>query len=289
MPIKNSDNPVLKSMPADRPNFLEGHTTAARGDTDEEWASSAACRNANGDRNTTDRNTVDVRTTSRISPRLRFGLERKAYDKLTVLIPGTWAPLLGPLPAWYSPSPRPRTLHAYLKETVFPDEAIFVYRWNRWGLTAAARHQQRIAAARQLLEILRSIRVKSLRIVGHSHGANVASMATRNDLVPGRRGLHVDTLVLLNPAVDRDGKCGMYHPDMNRVGDLSVPLEERRFFTFHSVRDATLASQWAQNYQHTELGRYETLRDNIAPDDHWSSTFPEVWRHNRLDQLIRTA
>jgi hypothetical protein len=215
--------------------------------------------------------------------------EAKTYDTLTVLIPGTWAPLLGPLPAWYIPSNQPLSLHAYLRESVFPGEEIRVFRWNRWGVTPAARHRQRLAAAERLRQCLQNVRAKHLRIIGHSHGANIATMITRDDQVRQLSGIHVDTLVLLNPAVDRDGSFAEYHPDMNHVGDLSVPIERRRFFTFHSVRDPALRDKWAQNYQHTDLARHEMLRGNVAATHHWSSTFPEVWQYHRLAKLVRAA
>jgi hypothetical protein len=216
-----------------------------------------------------------------------FQLTKKSYDTLTVLVPGTFAPL-GPLPIWYMDAPNGRSLYSYLQE-VFVGQEIYVHHWNSWGATEAARHRQRVTAAKQLLRDLQGVRVGVLRILGHSHGANVASMATRDDLIPRRRGLQVRTLVLLSPAVDPFGEYAEYYPDMNNIGDLSADLEDRRFFTFHPVYDSVLDGQWAQDYRHTTLAGYETLHDAIAPGDHWSSTYRRIWElpGNRLADLIR--
>jgi hypothetical protein len=222
--------------------------------------------------------------------RLPLELERKEYDTLTVLVPGTFAPV-GPLPTWYEASADRRSLNAYLQEHVFPGEEFYVFHWNSWGLTSYMRHRQRVNAAKRLLRELQSVPIRNLRIVGHSHGANVASMVTRDDLIRRRHGLHVHTLVLLSPAVEPREKSDRYHPDMHHVGDKSLPVEERRFFTFHPEYDGVLATRWGQNYQHTALARYEKLHGKIAPNHHWSSTFPDIWEAeaNRLADLIRAA
>jgi len=287
MSSKDTDHLVWKGNPAARRHDSHErgeHTAGGSARTVKVRAPSAAWWNAafGG------RDAPAVRAASAPSPSLPYSLERKSYDTLTVLVPGTFAPL-GPLPTWYLPSAGAPSLFDYLRDAVFPGEDLYVHRWNSWGLTPAARHRRRVDAAKRLLRDLQNVRVNVLRIIGHSHGANVAAMTTRNDLVRRRRGLHVDTLVLLSPAVDPHENCVGYYPDMEQVGDLSVPLEHRRFFTFHPVSDRILASDWAQNYRHTELARHETLRDAIAPNNHWSSTFPDVWETaaNQLADLVR--
>jgi hypothetical protein len=310
MPSQHADNSVWKSNPTSRQNVSQKRidsserrvhrerkapATPSQVRTAKERAPSAAWWNAAfGGRDVVIPQTKNARadnaqTFTGPSRGLPYALEQKHYDTLTVLVPGTFAPL-GPLPTWYHPTNGTLSLFDYLRDVVFPGEDLYVHRWNSWGLTAASRHRQRVAAAQRLLRELRQVSVDVLRIIGHSHGANVATMATRDDLVPEMPGLKVETLVLLSPAIDLSEDGVGYAPQMDNVGDPSVPLEERRFFTFHPEEDGILGTAWGRNYQHTELARHETLFGEIAPNNHWSSTYSDVWEmvDNRLADRIRT-
>lgn len=192
-------------------------------------------------------------------------------NSMTVLVHGTYS-VFG---VWWKPG---GSLHEYLKVNVFPD----VYDGNRYfRWSGKAEHDARVTAAERLIEWCdkHASGVEILRLISHSHGANVANIATH-------LGLKVCTLIHLAPAVplaDYEHKK-MYLPNMANVSS-------KRFFNFYPETDKVLAGyDWRQNYQHGDIPedvrKAATEIEIEGSDSHFAPTRPKRWEEYDMPEIV---
>lgn len=217
--------------------------------------------------------TVAAHCMARVKPgRLEPYLGRAADDKpdsptrpmkrsMTVIVHGTFARNQ----SWYRPG---GDFHTYVKRHVFPD----VYAGKdffRWSGRYSDRARR--TAARKLKHWCESHPARKLRLIGHSHGANVINLATK-------RGLPACTLILLSPPV-RDE----YLPDMSRVSSGEL-------FNVHSRIDlvVSLLDRSRQSYENTAVAAHENRRF-CALAGHSKSHEPKRWEKRDIPQLVRSV
>jgi hypothetical protein len=186
---------------------------------------------------------------------------RPMKRSMTVIVHGTFARNR----SWYRPG---GDFHTYIKRHVFPD--VYAGRdFFRWSGRYSDRARK--SAARKLKHWCETHPTRKLRLIGHSHGANVINLATR-------RGLSACTLILLSPPV-RDE----YLPDISRVSSGT-------FFNIHSRIDlvVSLLDRSRQNYRHTTVRDHEK-RLPCALAGHSKSHEPKRWKKKDIPQFVRSV
>lgn len=181
-------------------------------------------------------------------------------DSITVLIHGTRSQAA----IWYKPG---SPFHRYVQSHGFSDvySGRDYFRW-RGAPTPAAREQ----GARDLIAWCRAHPAAKYRFIGHSHGANVANLATQKRLG------NICTLIHLSPPAMVE-----YLPDLNYVSS-------GQFFTIHPEIDNIVAEVPGaeQDYQsYPSLRRHETVV-LCARRNHWSSTFVSNWRRHDIARIV---
>jgi predicted esterase len=186
---------------------------------------------------------------------------RRMRRSMTVIVHGTFARNQ----SWYQPG---GDFHSYIKEHVYPD----VYAGNdffRWS--GRYSDPARKTAARKLKHWCETHPTRKLRLIGHSHGANVINLATS-------RGLPACTLILLSPPV-RDE----YLPDMSQVSSGKIFNIHSRFDLVVSLLDGS-----RQSYKNTTVAAHESPRI-CALRGHSKSHEPKRWRKKNIPRLVRSV
>ncbi len=179
---------------------------------------------------------------------------------MTVLIHGTFAHDQ----EWYQPG---GDFQTYIKQNVFPDlyGSDDFFRWSgRYS------DRERRKAAKSLVEWCAAHPASILRLIGHSHGANVANIATT-------LGLATCTLIHLSPPVHEE-----YLPDMPQVSS-------GRFYNLHSRIDLVVfIDGGGQNYKRTTVETSE-VEKICAFAGHAKSHGPDRWEAIKGGDLVRQA
>jgi hypothetical protein len=174
-------------------------------------------------------------------------------DSLSVVIHGTWATN----EEWWRPG---GDFFDYLRRElriadVYAGEKPF--RWS--GLN---RDQDRRAAAQALFEWIRDhAKTKSLSIYAHSHGANVAMLATR-------LGLEINRLVMMSPPVRQDYFANWQH--------VRAP------YNLQANRDAVVAIARGGR----TFGLAHVKERELSANGHSSTHSPAVWRAEKVPRWL---
>ena len=178
---------------------------------------------------------------------------------MTVIIHGTFARHHD----WYQPG---GNFHTYIRNNVYADVyggADFFFWSGRWS------HPARVNAARKLVAWCALHPARSLRLISHSHGANVANLATA-------MGLRTGTLIHMSPPVHN-----RYMPNMTNVSCQT-------FFNVHPTIDLVVfIDGGVQTYQNTPVAGFEKWRKS-ASFGHSTSHEPARWQAKNIPQLVRT-
>lgn len=186
------------------------------------------------------------------------GLDLMAFSitdgdgKLAVLVHGTWAKN----GTWWR---RGGDFHTYLKDQLgldhlYSGEAPFIW-------SGRNRDRSRRDAAQSLKEWVRRHNPGQLEIYAHSHGANIAMLATHD-------GMSIHKLVMLSPPVRQD-----YYAQWDEVGE-AFNIQA----SFDPVVGIARGGRWFDLPQVREL--------ELVHSGHSSSHSPEVWEQNRVPSFL---
>ena len=198
-------------------------------------------------------------------------------ESITILIHGTF----GQSGQWHRPGSR---FHRYIKREVFDDvySGDDFFSWSgESNNDPNAPNDPREKAAKRLVEWCKDHPAKSYNLISHSHGTNVANIATHIGLD------NVNKLIHLSPPVWSSNP--LYLPKMSSVSQKVI-------YNFHPRFDfiVNVLARASQNYDGTRVDRYET-EFVLRGGDHWAPTYPSVWRRNNIgdivsnDELVNTS
>ena len=156
--------------------------------------------------------------------------------------------------------------HTYIKRNVYPD----VYSGRDYFFWSGKySHARRRDAARKLVSWVNDHPAKTLRLIAHSHGANVVNIATR-------MGLRACTLIHLSPPVRPE-----YMPDISNVSSS-------RFFTVRPTIDVVVSilDGSNQDYRKTPVASHEG-RVRCADFGHSSSHYKRRWIQKDIPEKVK--
>ena len=181
-------------------------------------------------------------------------------QSMTVLIHGTFAKNQ----PWYKPG---GDFHSYIQNNVYND----LYGANDYFFWSGRYSDPaRQAAARKLVTWCAEHPTSHLRLIAHSHGANVVNLATR-------LGLETCTLIHLSPPVHNQ-----YLPD-------ATGISSARFFTIRPRIDLVVfIDGGAHDYRITPVAALERRRI-IALEGHSESHEANRWRAKDVPGLVKTV
>jgi pimeloyl-ACP methyl ester carboxylesterase len=192
----------------------------------------------------------------------RKGLRRRAMareprESITIVIHGTWARD----GKWWR---RGGNFFEYLRRDAAIADLYDSTDRFEWSGDNSDRKRERGAA--ELASWIAAHRSARVRVLAHSHGANIASLATR-------LGTELDRLVMLSPPVRKD-----YLPVWSRV---------RHAFNIQAKFDAVVAvargGQWFRDVKQN----LPIVEKRLKACGHSSSHEPKVWRDERLAGLVK--
>jgi hypothetical protein len=172
----------------------------------------------------------------------------------TLLVHGTWAQNS---PWWQSGG----DFHSYILESVRPD---LYNKPDRFAWSGGYSDAARALAAADLLKWVQEHNEQGLDLITHSHGGNVAFLATHNVLDLGE-------LILLSCPVHMP----KYQPDMTHIKKKMVSIRVH----FDLV---ILADRGGQRF------KTPNVTENVLPIwfDHFATHNPDVWRKYNVPAMI---
>ncbi|MEZ6016056.1 MAG: hypothetical protein R3F49_13130 [Planctomycetota bacterium] len=235
---------------------------AARGDAASEDVFAAAtiayARQAGAPEDTWVRRGFEITGVRAPRPRpRRKGLAADAQlESITIMIHGTWATH----GRWWR---RGGDFFEYVRKDLGLADlygAADQFRWSGDNLDSS-----RARAARELHGWLSSHRAASVRVFAHSHGANIAALATH-------KGTRIDKFVMLSPPVRKD-----YLPDWSNVGQA---------YNIQACFDAVVAiargGQWFKDVMRAR----RVTEHRLKSSGHSASHSPAVWKKERLARIV---
>lgn len=191
--------------------------------------------------------------------------QHKRRKSMTVIIHGTFAKNQG----WYKPG---GAFHAYIKKNVYSD----VYSGDDYFFWSGRYSRDPVklrgiwrAAAKKLVTWCEEHPAGVLRLIAHSHGANVVNLATQN--------LPACTLIHLSPPVHDD-----VLPNMANVASS-------RFFNIHSTIDLVVKIDGGrQDYKGTPVAQFERRR-KCARFGHSKSHEGARWTAKKVPKLVTSV
>lgn len=173
-------------------------------------------------------------------------------ESMTVLVHGTWAAD----GTWWKPE---GAFFRYLRDDV--GVADLYDGADRFTWHAPNEDKARKNAAAELARWVADRRPARLTLLGHSHGANVAMMATRH-------GMRVNRLVLLSPVVRQDYFANWSNVDVSR--------------SVYSSHDPVVAI--AKGRKRFPAGPVRQKR--LAARGHGASRSPSAWSQERVASFV---
>jgi hypothetical protein len=172
----------------------------------------------------------------------------------TTIIHGTWAQNS----PWWQPG---GDFHTYVLQSVRPD---LYSQPDRFGWSGGYSDAARALAASDLVIWVKNHNEQGLDLITHSHGGNIAFLATQN-------GLDLGELILLSCPVH----VPKYQPDMAHIHKKVVSIRVH----FDLV---ILADRGGQRFN------FPGIRENVLPIwfDHFATHSPDVWRQHNVPTLI---
>lgn len=208
-----------------------GRVTGSPMDTLDEWGDSE----------------LDVTAVAR-----RRGGARARQGDITVIIHGTWAANGD----WWRPD---GDFFEYTRVHLGRDDLYDQEDQFRWS--GKNREGSRQEAGLELDKWLRSHPARVVNVLAHSHGANIAMLATR-------QGVRIDRLVMLSPPVRTD-----YFADWSKVGSA---------FNIQASSDPVVAL--AKGGQH--FGLPQVAEKRLEASGHSASHDPGVWQTEHLAGFV---
>lgn len=192
----------------------------------------------------------------------RKGLRRRAApaalrESLTIVIHGTWARD----GRWWR---RGGDFFEYLRTDAQVTDLYDSTDRFEWSGDNLDRKRKR--AAEELSRWVAAHRAANVRVLAHSHGANVASLATHH-------GTQFDRLVMLSPPVRKD-----YLPVWSRV---------RHAYNIQAKFDAVVAVARGGRWFRDVAASPPIREKRLEASGHSASHEPKVWRSERLAQLVK--
>ncbi len=168
----------------------------------------------------------------------------------TLLVHGTWAQNS----PWWQPG---GDFHSYILQSVRPD---LYSQPDRFAWSGGYSDPARTLAANDLATWVRDRNEEGLDLITHSHGGNVALLATQN-------GLDLGELILLSCPVH----VPKYQPDMTHIKRKVVSIRVH----FDLV---ILADRGGQRFD------FPGITENVLPIwfDHFATHNPDVWRQHNV-------
>lgn len=188
---------------------------------------------------------------------------RGEVESMTLIVHGTWARDSD----WWKPNIGNfwKYINGITKDAYSGDDAFF---WN-----ASNHHHWRIEGARKLKKWVEDHPSKRLRVIAHSHGANVCYIASR-------LGVEFDQIISLGGPI-----CLEYIPDFSKIKKLD---------NVFSTRDGW---QMAGSAQMSRRGEGRTIPEQSHVRNTWVSDLPLgdvhsnlhekfVWEKNDLSKIL---
>jgi len=173
-------------------------------------------------------------------------------DEITIIIHGTWASD----GTWWRPQ---GDFYEYVKKDLGRRDVYGKSDQFKWS--GKNRDRKRHQAATELDKWLRDHPAREVNVFAHSHGANVAMLATHQDI-------RMDRLVMLSPPVRQD-----YFAKWSNV---------KHAYNIQANSDPVVAiargGQWFKNSHVKEK--------KLKANGHSSSHEPKVWRGERLPKFV---
>ncbi|HIE99500.1 MAG: alpha/beta hydrolase [Fuerstiella sp.] len=196
--------------------------------------------------------TATATATAKRGMRLAGRGARRIPDEITIVIHGTWASD----GIWWRPN---GDFFEYVKTELGRSDLYGKSDQFKWS--GKNRHSQRRRAGADLSKWLKSHVAREVNVFGHSHGANVAMLATH-------QGIYMDRLVMLSPPVRSD-----YFANWQNVGK-AYNIQA----SFDPVVAIASGGQWFKNGVVKEK--------KMKASGHSSSHDPAVWRAEKLAKFI---
>ncbi len=196
---------------------------------------------------------------------------KRIPKSITILIHGTFSRKIG---RWHRPGSR---LHTHIKNYVLPD--VYCDKKDFFEWSGKASDGARLKAAKKLIKWCRDHPAESYNLIGHSHGANVASIASNIGLN------NINKLVFLSPPVWKHKEDEGYLPNIDA-------LSHKALYNFHAQRDlivTRVANPPAlQNYEGTSVAEFEK-EFVIARVGHWAPLSLLNWLEDDIGEIISDA
>lgn len=179
----------------------------------------------------------------------------KIIDEITIIIHGTWAAD----GSWWRPK---GDFFEYVKTDLGRSDLYDKADQFKWS--GKNRESSRRKAGVALDKWLRSHPAAEVNVFGHSHGANVAMLATH-------QGIYMNRLIMLSPPVRRD-----YFANWKNVGQ-AYNIQA----SFDPVVAIARGGQWFN-----DVRKVPVLEKKMKASGHSASHDPEVWRSEKLAKFI---
>jgi len=182
---------------------------------------------------------------------------------ITILIHGTFSQRTG---RWHRPGSR---FHRFLRQNYFPDVycGADFFEWS-----GGPSDDARLCAAKKLVDWCKKHPATQFNLISHSHGTNVANLATHHGLE------NVNKLIHLSPPVWGD-KAG-YLPKMEFMQDKAI-------YNIRSQVDliVTKVANAAQNYDRTRVDEFE--KEYVLPGaGHWQPVRVRNWKRYDIGDVV---
>ncbi len=183
----------------------------------------------------------------------------EVIDEITVIIHGTWASD----GKWW----RPRgNFFEYVKKDLGRSDVYGKSDQFKWS--GKNRDSKRREAGKSLHKWLRSHPAREVNVFAHSHGANVAMLATHQDI-------KIDRLVMLSPPVRDD-----YFAKWSNVKE-AFNIQA----SFDPVVGIARGGQWF-NPKGSSGRRIPVKEKKMSTSGHSSSHEPDVWKKEKLSKFV---
>ncbi|MEL6870553.1 MAG: alpha/beta hydrolase [Pseudomonadota bacterium] len=191
-------------------------------------------------------------TARRRRSRRRRGRPARMIDEITIVIHGTWASD----GTWWRPG---GDFFDYVKNDLGRDDLYGKSDQFKWS--GKNRDSKRRKAATELHQWLKGHPAREVNVFGHSHGANVAMLATHHDI-------RMDRLIMLSPPVRKD-----YFAKWSNVG-AAFNVQAK----FDPVVAIARGGQWFRIPEVSERP--------LKASGHSASHESKVWRAEKLPKFV---
>ena len=195
---------------------------------------------------------LEITATSRRRRRKRRRGPAKIVDEITIMIHGTWASN----GKWWRPG---GDFFEYVKKDLGRSD--LYSKSDRFVWSGKNRDRKRKQAGVELSKWLKEHKSSEVNVFAHSHGANIAMLATHQDI-------RMDRLIMLSPPVRKD-----YFAKWSNVGQ-AYNIQA----AFDPVVGIARGGQWFNNSHVKE----KKLKFN----GHSASHEPHVWRKDKLPKFV---